>query len=102
MGGVAPIATIPACPAVKARARSRTEFGFAHQPANPTKQILARRCQPDASTDAVEQQQTQVRLERLDLSRGCRLAQIEACGRAGHSARVGDGHERPQLMQVHR
>src|SRR5262249_36839800 len=84
------------------RPRSVAErVGFGHDLAPALKQVFTFRRQPDAATDAVEQEHTQFGFQDLDLSGSSRLAQVGPRGRWGDTASVGDGEEGAQLMEVH-
>jgi hypothetical protein len=55
-----------------------------------------------ATANAVEQQHAKLGLQRPDLARGRRLAQMQPPGGAGEPAGVGDGDQSLQLSEVHR
>jgi hypothetical protein len=57
--------------------------------------------QSNAAPDQIEQPDTQFRLERMELSRNGRLAEVDPAGRPAHSPRIGYGDKRLQVTQVH-
>jgi hypothetical protein len=84
------------------RSRSVAErVGFGHDLAPAPKQVFTFRRQPDAATDAVEQEHTQLGFQDLDLSGSSGLAQVEPRRCSGDTASVGNGEECAQLMEVH-
>jgi hypothetical protein len=55
----------------------------------------------NATADAVEQRDAQVRFQSSDLPGGCRLTQVKAGSRTRDASRIGNGNEGAQLAEVH-
>ena len=72
------------------RARSvRNRIGAGERLARMPQQVLALRRQAQAASAALEQGNAELRFERLQLTRGSRLTQVQAFGCASNAARIG-------------
>jgi hypothetical protein len=76
-------------------------IGLGQQTTAAPKQLLTFRRQSDATSDAIKEQQLQFVLQRVNLSGGGRLAEVQSGRRAGDAAGVNNRHERAQMTEVH-
>jgi hypothetical protein len=77
-------------------------FGVGQQPPRPTKQFVTVSGQNDLATDPIEQPHAQLLLQVSDLPGEGRLGPVQAAGGERDAARVGDGHEVPEVPELHR
>src|SRR5207302_1226289 len=76
-------------------------IGVLEQAARAPDDVFAIRRELKLSAGPVEQAHAQVHLERANLPRGGRLAQVEASSRARETAGIRNGDERAELAEVH-
>ena len=83
-------------------ARTLTEgLGILQQSPTASQQVLALGCQFDPAADAIEQGNTKLGLESLDLAGGGRLAQVQAPVSGGKAPGFRDDDKRMQLSKIH-
>src|SRR5262249_39692483 len=92
------LAGVPAFQCLRSLAE---RLGFGHDLAATPKQVFALRRQPDAATDAVEQEYAQFGFQDLDLPGSSGLAQVEPRRCTGDATGVGNREKGAQLIEVH-
>ena len=84
------------------RPRPRAErVGVHEQTATLPKKILALRRQSEAPTDSIEQSHAEIGLERENLARCRRLAEVQTTARPSDATGVSNADERVQMAEVH-
>jgi hypothetical protein len=76
-------------------------LGLLEEATAASQQVFALGCQLDSAADAIEQRNSKLRLEGLDLARSGRLAQVQAFMSRRKTAGFRHGHERMQLPKIH-
>src|SRR5439155_13512848 len=76
-------------------------LGFLEQAARSPDDVLAIRRELKMSARPVEQAHAQIDLERLNLPRSRRLAQVQPSGRSRETAGIRNGDERVELPEIH-
>jgi len=69
------------------------EVSIAQQSPTALQQVLSVRRQPKATADVFKEDDTQLRLQRMDLSRSCRLTEIQTRAGTAKAAHFG-GHDK--------
>jgi hypothetical protein len=76
-------------------------FDFGEHTAAAQQKMFPLGGQPNAPPGAMKKRDTEFLLERVDLARGRRLAEMQPVGGARHPAGIADRNEHLELAQVH-
>ena len=79
----------------------RHRFDFHQKPAASSKQILSFRGELDTPSNSIEEQDTKLSFELMNLTRCGRLTQIQSAHGSVNPARFGYGDKGPEMAKVH-